>query len=105
VFRGGLAKTRAAARQIVSHAHVDVNGKHVNIPSYQVKPGDVITITKNKKEKKVWKTFVEATQKVETPSWVTTDLKDLSIKVTSAPAGEELKQVFDPKLIVEFYSR
>jgi small subunit ribosomal protein S4 len=105
VFRGGLAKTRAAARQIVSHAHVDVNGKHVNIPSYQVKPGDVITITKNRKEKKVWKTFVEATQKVETPSWVTTDLKDLSIKVTSAPAGEELKQVFDPKLIVEFYSR
>lgn len=105
VFRGGLAKTRAAARQLVSHAHVDVNGKHVNIPSYQVKPGDVITITKTKKEKKVWKSFIEANPKVETPSWVTTDLKDLSIKVTSQPAGDELKQVFDPKLIVEFYSR
>jgi len=62
-------------------------------------------VTDNKKNKKNWKTFSEGTQKVETPSWVTTDLKDLSIKVTSAPAGEELKHVFDPKLIVEFYSR
>lgn len=105
VFRAGFAKTRAAARQIVGHNHVDVNGKPVNIPSYQVKPGDVITIRKNKQEKKNWKAFSEAGAKVETPSWVTADPKDLSIKVTSVPAGEELKQVFDPKLIVEFYSR
>jgi small subunit ribosomal protein S4 len=105
VFRGGFSKTRAGARQIVGHNHIDVNGKPVNIPSYQVKPGDIITIRTNKKEKKNWKSFVEAGTKSETPSWVSSDFKDLSIKVTSVPAGEELKQIFDPKLIVEFYSR
>jgi small subunit ribosomal protein S4 len=105
LFRAGFAKTRASARQIVGHNHVDVNGKPVNIPSFQVKPGDVVTIRANKKEKKNWKAFSEAGTKSETPSWLTADVKDLSIKVTSVPAGEELKQVFDPKLIVEFYSR
>lgn len=105
VFRAGFAKTRAAARQSVSHNHVSVNGKPVNIPSYQVKVGDVVAIRPSKKEKKQWKAFIEATPAVETPSWITSDPKDLSAKVTSIPAGDELKQVFDPKLIVEFYSR
>ncbi len=105
IFRAGFAKTRAAARQIVSHAHVDVNGEKVDIPSYQVRPGEVISIRTGKKEKKQWKNFTELVQKVETPSWITTDLKELSAKVVSVPAGEELKHVFDPKPIVEFYSR
>jgi len=105
VFRAGLAKTRAAARQYVSHGHIDVNGKPVNIASYQVRPGEVISIRKNKKEKKNWKHFVETTTKVETPSWLSTDVKELSVKVTSVPAGEELKQIFEPQRIVEFYSR
>lgn len=105
VFRAGFAKTRAAARQLVSHNHVDVNGKAVNIASYQVRPGEVISIRKNKKEKKNWKIFSEANTKVETPSWITTDVKELSAKVVSVPAGDELKQVFEPQRIVEFYSR
>jgi small subunit ribosomal protein S4 len=105
VFRAGFAKTRAAARQLVSHAHVDVNGKKVTIASYQVKPGEVITIRDTKREKKLWKGFAEQAAKTEPPSWLAVDLKDLSAKVTSLPAGEELKQVFEPQLIVEFYSR
>jgi len=105
VFRAGFAKTRAAARQMVSHAHIDVNGRKVTIPSYQVKPGDVITIRDTKREKKAWKAFAEQTNKVEPPSWLAVDLKNLSAKVTSVPAGEELKQVFEPQLIIEFYSR
>lgn len=105
VFRAGLAKTRAAARQMVSHAHIDVNGRKVTIPSYQVRPGDVITIRDTKREKKSWKAFSEQTNKVEPPSWIAVDLKNLSAKVTSVPAGEELKQVFEPQLIIEFYSR
>jgi len=105
VFRAGLAKTRAAARQMVSHAHVDVNGRKVTIPSYQVKPGDVITVRDSKREKKLWKSFAEQTNKIEAPSWLAVDLKNLSAKVTSVPAGEELKQVFEPQLIIEFYSR
>lgn len=105
IFRGGFTKTRAGARQVVSHNHVEVNGKAVNIPSYQVKVGDVIAIREIKKGKGIWKTFVESTSKVDAPSWLVSDPKELTIKVTSVPAGEELKQIFDPKLIVEFYSR
>ena len=97
VFRAGFAKTRAAARQIVGHGHIDVNGQRVNIPSYQVKPGEVVSIRKGKQEKKAWKSFSEATQKVDTLSWINTDLKELSAKVTSLPQGEELKQQFDPR--------
>jgi small subunit ribosomal protein S4 len=105
VFRAGFAKTRAAARQVVSHMHVDVNGKAVNIPSYMVKPGDVVSIRPIKRNHKIWKAFLESNPKVEPLSWITTDLKDLTAKVTSVPAGDELKQIFDPKPIVEFYSR
>ncbi|MCC7357290.1 30S ribosomal protein S4 [Candidatus Uhrbacteria bacterium] len=105
VFRAGLSKTRAGARQLVSHAHIDVNGKKVNIPSYLVKPGEQITIRKTKAEKKLWKNFGESTKQIETPSWITIDLKEMVAKIVSRPSGEELKQPFDPKLIVEFYSR
>lgn len=105
VFRAGFAKTRAAARQLVSHNHIAVNGKAVNIPSYSVKVGEVVSIRETKQGKQTWKTFSETVSKVETPSWLVTDLKTLSSHVTSLPAGEELKQVFEPKLIVEFYSR
>jgi small subunit ribosomal protein S4 len=105
VFRAGFAKTRAAARQLVSHAHIDVNGTKVTVPSYQMKVGDVISIRSAKQQKKNWKTFAEATPKVETPSWLTADLQALNAKVTSLPAGDDLKQIFDPKPIVEFYSR
>lgn len=105
LFRAGFASTRAAARQVISHNHVDVNGVHVNIPSYQVSTGDVIVIREGKKGKKIWKTFVENPRGIEIPSWMTADAKELTVKITSAPAGDELKQIFDPKLIVEFYSR
>ncbi|MBP9869233.1 30S ribosomal protein S4 [Patescibacteria group bacterium] len=105
LFRGGFAKTRAGARQIVSHNHVSVNGKAVNIPSFSVKIGDVIAIRKEKQSKKIWKDFLESGTKTETMSWVTADPKELVVKVVSLPAGDELKQIFDPKLIVEFYSR
>ncbi len=105
VFRAGFAKTRAGARQMVSHGHFDVNGKPVNIPSYQVKIGDVLTVRQNKKGKATWKLFLESGAIAAAPSWMTSDMKDLLAKVVSIPAGEELKQVFDPKLIVEFYSR
>lgn len=105
LFRAGFAKTRAAARQVVSHNHLEVNGKAVNIPSFSVKSGDVLTIRTNKKSKKIWKDFLESGTKTETPSWITADPKELVVKVVSLPAGDELKQIFDPKLIVEFYSR
>lgn len=105
MFRAGFAKTRAGARQLVSHAHVNVNNKKVTIPSYQVKPGDILSVSENKREKKQWKAFAENVAQSETPSWITANLQALEAKVTSVPAGDDLKQVFDPKPIVEFYSR
>lgn len=105
VYRSGLAKTRPAARQAVSHAQFNVNGRKVDVASYQIKPGDVIAIRENKKQKGLWKTLAENPIAKETPSWITFDPKAMEAKITSKPAGEELKQLFDPKRIVEFYSR
>lgn len=105
IFRAGLAKTRAAARQMISHKHVEVNGITVNVASYQVRPGEVIKIRDAKREKGLWKAFAENAPTVEVPSWIAADVKNLTAKITSKPEGDELKQVFDPKLIIEFYSR
>ncbi|MFA5936195.1 MAG: 30S ribosomal protein S4 [Patescibacteria group bacterium] len=105
LFRAGFAKTRAAARQAISHKHVEVNGKIVNVASYQVRPGEVIKIRNTKREKGLWKAMAENMPKVEVPSWISADPKEMEAKITSKPAGEELKQLFDTKLIIEFYSR
>lgn len=105
VYRAGFAKTRPAARQTVSHAHIEVNGKKVNIPSYRVRSGDVIAVRENKKQKGNWAQTVEIAGKKNVPSWLSLDANALSVKVTGKPEGTELQQPFDTKLIVEFYSR
>lgn len=105
VFRAGFAKTRPAARQFVSHAHIEVNGKKVNVPSYRVRPGEVISVRENKKKKGNWTKTTETVAKKEVPSWLSLDAGALSVKVTGKPEGTELQQPFDTKLIVEFYSR
>ncbi len=105
VYRLGFASTRRQARQMVNHAMFEVNGQKVDIPSYQVKIGDTINIRANKVDKKVFEGLQERLAKLEAPSWLHMDAKALSGKVTSLPEGEDLKQVFDTKLIVEFYSR
>jgi small subunit ribosomal protein S4 len=105
VFRAGFAKSRTAARQAVSHAHIQVNGKKVDIASYQIKPGDVIGIRESKLQKGPWKSIAEELKRKEAPSWIALNAQALEAKITSQPAGEELKEVFEPKLIVEFYSR
>lgn len=105
VYRAGFVKTRPAARQAVSHAHIAVNGKRVNIPSYRVRPGEVISVRETKKQKGNWKTLGETLGKKETVSWLALNPADVSVKVAAVPAGTELQQPFNPKLIVEFYSR
>ncbi len=105
VYRAGFAKSRPAARQAVSHAHVEVNGRKVDIPSYVVKPGDIIRVRESKRSKGPWKTIEEGLKTHESPSWIVTDPKSLEAKVTSAPEEKELQQPFDSTLIVEFYSR
>jgi small subunit ribosomal protein S4 len=106
VFRAGFAKTRAMARQFVSHGMFDVNGRKVNVPSYRLKQGEIVSVRANKRNKKPWMNLAEDLKNRSLPSWIAVDPKEMTIKVTGSPAEEELKnQPFDTKRIVEFYSR
>ncbi len=103
VYRLGLAKTRPQARQMVSHAMFLVNGIKVNIPSYQVKVGDIIELRPNKQAKKLFNDLSDRLKNHTVTSWLHRE-EDTKGKVVSMPQGEDLKEVYDPKLIVEFYS-
>lgn len=105
VYRLGFAKTRRMSRQMVNHGFFEVNGAKVDIPSYQVSAGDIITIRGNKAAKPIFESLDEGLKKHKTAGWLHLDATVRTGKVTSLPEGEDLKQVFDPTLIVEFYSR
>lgn len=103
VYRMGLAKTRRGARQIVNHGHILVNGKKVDIPSYSVKPGDVISVKEASKEHKAMKEALESiNNRVE---FVTFDDKKLEGTYVRLPERSELSSDINEALIVEFYSR
>ncbi len=103
VYRMGLAKTRRGARQVVNHGHILVNGKKVNIPSYQVKPGDVVSVKENSLNHPAIKESLEASLK--TPAYVEFDAKKMTGKFVRLPDRSELNQEIDESLIVEFYNR
>jgi small subunit ribosomal protein S4 len=105
VYRLGFAKSRQQSRQMVGHGLLTVNGKDVDIPSFQMRPGDVIGIKDTKKAKKIFSEAKERLSKVQAPGWLALDLENLAGKVISRPTAEELDKSFDAKLIVEFYSR
>ncbi len=105
VYRLGFAKTRPQARQMVSHALIMVNGKKVDVPSYAVRVDDVIEIRENKKGKGLFADLDERLKNHKAPGWIHLDQKTKVGKVVSVPEGEDLKEVYDPTLIIEFYSR
>ena len=105
VFRMGLARTRREARQIVDHKHVLVNGKCVNIPSYQVKAGDVIEIKEKHKSAQRYKDILEVTSGRLTPAWLESDLENLKVVVKEVPTREMIDVPVDEMLIVELYSK
>ncbi len=105
VFRLGLAKTRPQARQMVTHGLFTVNGKKVNVPSFRVRVDDVVAVRDNKQQKGVFSDLSERMKHHTVPGWLHLDEPTMTGKVVSLPAGEDLKEVYDPKLIVEFYSR
>ena len=105
VFRLGLAQTRYQSRQFVSHGFVEVDGKKVDIPSFEVKPGQTIAIRENKKDKKVWEQLKLRLAKYRAPEWLELDSKNLSGKVLTVPTGNMLETRINPQLIVEHYSR
>lgn len=105
IFRAGFAKTREQARQLVSHAHFRVNGNRVDIPSYQVKVGDVVSVKDKSKNMKIFADQKEAFKNIEQVSWLHPDISTFSVKVTDLPKVTDMTGEYNPKLIIEFYSR
>jgi small subunit ribosomal protein S4 len=105
IFRIGLAKSRVQARQLVSHGYFKINGKPVNIPSYQVKKGDVITVKENKKAKGVFREISAQLKHHETPAWLVMEKDKLEAKSIGEPNLDEVKPPAEISLIFEFYSR
>lgn len=105
VYRLGFAKTRAAARQLVGHGHIFVNGKKVDISSYTVRDGEVVSVAPAKQTSKAFDRVREDLMNYQPPSWLRLDPANWSGTVLGAPTEEELKALFDPRPIIEFYSR
>lgn len=105
VYRLGFAASRPEARQLVRHGHFNVNGHRVDIPSYLVKPGDVITIREKSQQTARIKDLVEAAQSRTIGQWLELDLASFSGKVLRAPARDEIDTPVAEQMIVEYYSR
>ena len=105
LFRLGFARTRKEARQIVDHKHVLVNGKSVNIPSYEVKAGDKIEIREKSKSLQRYKDIIAATEGHLVPGWLTADRENLCGEVVEKPNREQIDVPVNETLIVELYSK
>ena len=105
VYRLGFGASRAEARQFVTHAQFEVNGKKVNIASYLVKPGDVIAVRENKKDNTTIKGNVEATATRPIPAWLERDNEKLSGKVIRLASRDDIDIALEEHLIVELYSK
>ena len=105
IFRLGFARTRKEARQIVDHKHVSVNGKLVNIPSYQVKPGDVVEIREKFKTSQRYKDILGMAGGRMVPEWLEADQENLKGEVKALPLREQIDVPVDEMLIVELYSK
>ena len=105
VYRLGYGSSRAQARQLVNHGHFDVNGKKVDIVSYLVKPGDVISVRENKKDTAIIKENAEANAARPVPAWLEKDVDNLSGKVIRLAAREDVDLAVEEHLIVELYSK
>lgn len=105
VLRGGLASTRLAARQMVSHGHLTVNGRRVTIPSYLVKVGDKIAIREASTKKTLFATLEERLAKFQPPSWLKLDAEFKTLEVQGAPKLNTEELLFDIGQVLEFYSR
>ena len=103
VFRLGFASSRKEARQLVNHGHFTVNGKKVNIPSYTVKPGDVIKVKEKSTNSPKFKEVKEMT--ITVPEWVSVDVEKLEGKVLAFPTREQIDTPVAEHLIVELYSK
>jgi len=105
VYRLGFADSRAQARQITNHGHILVNGRKVNIPSFLVKSGDVISWHQSSRKTEFYKTVVEKVKAKAIPGWLSLDEEKMEGAVLNLPVKDELEAKFDTASIVEYYSR
>jgi small subunit ribosomal protein S4 len=103
VYRSGIAPTRAFARQLVTHGHIMVNGKKLDVPSYSVKKGDVISIREGSKSKPVFADLAEKLKSTKAPAWIKVDAGKASLEIVGEPKNPE--PFFNFQAIIEFYSR
>ena len=104
-YRLGFAMSRAEARQLVLHGHITVDGRKVNIPSFIVKPGMVISLKEKSRGLEKLKSVIEANSSRQPPKWLEYDANNLIAKVTSTPAREDIDLPIEEQLIVELYSK
>lgn len=105
VFRSGFVKTRRAARQLVSHGHITVNGRRVTIPSYAVAPGDSVAIRTESRTSPLFANRAEVSAETRLPAWLEADADHYTVKVASVPKIEETELSFNAPVIIQFYSR
>ena len=105
VYRLGFAKSRDEARQVVRHGHITVNDHRVDIPSYRVRPGEVVAVRTKSKDLLVIKTALISSEKIEVPGWLEVDIEKLQGKVLSLPTREQIDAPVREQLIVELYSK
>lgn len=105
VMRAGFAPTRSAARQLVSHGHITVKGRIVNIPSYQVRGGDIIGIREGSRKKAVFAKLDEEIKAAKQPAWLSIDGDKKEIRVAGEPTAEATDLLFDTQSVLEFYTR
>ena len=104
-FRSGLARTRREARQVVTHGHLLVNGKRVDIPSYLVEEGDVIEVREKSKSKELFKAIKEVNASFGVVEWLNSDIENLKVEIERFPTREDIDIPVEERMIVEFYSK
>ncbi len=105
IFRLGFANSRNAARQMVGHGHVTVNGRKVDISSFNVRAGDIVSIKDKPASRRLGAKFVELTQIAPIPDWLSVDKDNFTGTVARIPSREEIAPIVNEQLIVELYSR
>lgn len=105
VYRIGLANSRPAARQLVSHGHITVNDKRITIPSYNLKVGEIISIRDGSRGKNIFKNIDEVLKEKTIPSWLKLDLKKKDAVVAASPEVAVGQSLFDLRTVIEFYKR
>ena len=105
VFRLGFARTRKEARQMVTHGHICVNDRRVDIPSFRVRPGELVSVAPKAKELLVVKSALVSNERVQVPAWLEIDIEKLQGSVLSLPTRDQIDLDINEQLIVELYSK